>query len=154
MNNMKERKRTSISQEHFTSLELIKEMHDHLPSDAIINSIVQDKTCGDGAFLIDALNRKLSSGMNASTALSQLRGLDILPDNIIQCHDNLLQIVGDTEEHRAILKQYIICVPSALTYDYKFPKEPALEMSQPEFEEKATRIKHKKRSSDLSLLDI
>lgn len=151
---MKERKRTAISQEHFTPLELIKEIHDHFPPGAIESSIVQDKTCGDGAFLIDALQRKLASGLSDSVALSQLRGLDILPDNIEQCHQNLLALTDDTEENRALLARYIVCVPSSLSYDYSFPKEPALEMPQPVFEEKKTRIKHKKTSSDLSQLEM
>lgn len=151
---MKERKRTSISQEHFTSLELIKEIHDHFPEGTIESSIVQDKTCGDGAFLIDALKRKIKDKIDSTVALTQLRGLDILPDNITACHDNLLAIAGDTEENRALLKQYVVCVPSSLTYDYSFPEEPALEMPQIIFEEKKTRIKHDKRSSDLSLLDM
>lgn len=151
---MKERKRTFISQEHFTPLKLIKEIHDHFPPLTIENNIIQDKSCGDGAFLIDALKRKLKAGISSTEALSQLRGLDILPDNIEACHKNLLNLTKDTEENRALLKRYIVCVPSALTYDYRFPKEPSLEMSQPVFEEKKTRIKHNKGISDLSLIDI
>lgn len=78
---------------------------------------ILDPACGDGQFLVPAKWIKvIHFGMSEEEALSEIYGVDIMPDNISLCikrlsngNDNLLKI----------LKRNIVCTNS-LTYNYTF----------------------------------
>ena len=107
--------------EIFTPKELVNEILNKFPDFAFAD---EDKTfcdpaCGDGNFLIEVLLRKLKNGHNIQKALSTIYGVDIMEDNIELCKNNLLKIVGDSEENRKIVNNNIIC-NNSLTYNWGF----------------------------------
>ena len=100
--------------EVFTPPELVSKMLDELDIDW--DNIPQDKTfldptCGNGGFLFALAER--------GVPLHDIYGVDIMADNIALCHKRILDIVGHTDENRAIVKNNIR-QGDALTYDYDF----------------------------------
>ena len=100
--------------EVFTPPELVSKMLDELDIDW--DNIPQDKTfldptAGNGNFL-EALAKR-------GVPLHNIYGVDIMPDNVLLIKKRLLDIVGHTDENRAIVDNNIRC-EDALTYDYAF----------------------------------
>jgi SAM-dependent methyltransferase len=114
--------------EVFTPPELVNEMLDHLRFAMWEDHrTFLDPACGDGNMLVEVLKRKLSYGHNPDIALRSIFGIDIMPDNIDRCRHRLLDIVGDTEEHRIIVEKNIR-QGSALNFDWnQFDENPLLE---------------------------
>jgi len=97
--------------EVFTPPELVNKMLDILPPEEIINPAytIGDVTgCGNGAFLIEVLNRRMKAGINHKDSLKTIYGVDIMEDNIAECKKRLA--LGSTDpEIWKILDHNIIC---------------------------------------------
>lgn len=76
-----------------------------------------DPACGDGNFLVEVLRRKITHGSTPTQALDTTYGVELMPDNVEECRHRLLEIAGDTPEHRAIVCHHIVCA-DALTFHY------------------------------------
>lgn len=114
------RERVRSTGEVFTPPTLVNEILDKLdpalftdPSKTFI-----DNSCGEGAFLVEVLKRKLKTAQPVQ-ALSTTYGVDLMPDNVEVCRTNLLDLAGHTPENAAIVRRNIVC-HDALTYDYEF----------------------------------
>ncbi len=99
------RKRVADHGEVFTAEREVKAMCDLVKGECErIDSRFLEPACGQGAFLIEILNRKLSIvtnryrkaqnewERNAVLAISSLYGIDILVDNVEVCRNNLFDI--------------------------------------------------------------
>ena len=107
--------------EVFTPEELVNKMLNQLPH-GLYGSWEEGKTfldpsCGTGNFLVEVAKRKMNK--EHKEVLSTIFGVDIMLDNVEECRARLLEIAGDTEENRAIVKRNIVCA-DALTYDFSF----------------------------------
>ena len=75
-----------------------------------------DTMCGNGKFLLSVLEKKMMNGIDKKTALETIYGVELDPESVRECRDNLLD--GD-ESLREIVERNIVC-HDALTYDYSF----------------------------------
>jgi N-6 DNA Methylase len=108
--------------EVFTPTELVLEILDHLPDQSWLDGKTYlDPTCGNGQFLAAVLLIKI--GLGHKDALSTIYGVDIMQDNVDECRQRLIDIVGDTPTNWEIVRHNIRC-EDGLTYDYSFTKEP------------------------------
>lgn len=112
--------------EVFTPRPLVDEMLDKLPPNLFTDptKTFLDPAAGDGNFLVRVLQRKIDNGSTPTQALSTTYGVELMEDNVQRCRRRLLEVAGDTEEHRKIVRQNIVC-HDALTYDYSFSEEKA-----------------------------
>ena len=113
---IKTKKRTVDFGEVFTSKKIVNSMIDLIDQGKIsIESRFLEPACGDGNFLSEILNIKLTSVENiykknqsdferySIIAISSIYGIDILEDNVIDCRKRLLDIFrikyDDCSEH-------------------------------------------------------
>jgi hypothetical protein len=54
-----------------------------------------DPACGNGNFLINILIKRLENGIDLKSALSTLYGVDIMQDNIDDCHSRILNYITE-----------------------------------------------------------
>lgn len=117
-NNINKRKqRKKVTAQCFTPVSL---------TNIIINKLIQldhqilnynkdilDPACGTGNLLLQVLRYRLKLNMNPLDSLRTLYGLDIMQDNIQECHQRLLQLIPQELKQQAklILINNIIYVP-------------------------------------------
>lgn len=114
--------------EVFTPPELINEMLDQLPPEMWEpDKTFLEPAAGDGNMLIEILKRKLANGSTPAQALSTIYGIDIMRDNVIESRRRMLEIAGNTEEHRKIVNKNIQ-KGNALNFDWgRFEDNPLIE---------------------------
>lgn len=117
---IKSRERVSKFAEVYTPSFVVKDMCD-LVGDILkeLRSKVLEPACGNGNFLVEILDCKLSLithnfKLNALIAVSSLYGIDIQEDNCKECRERLYTLVlsyGETDKDilRKILSKNIIC---------------------------------------------
>jgi hypothetical protein len=106
---VKSRQRVVDHGEVFTPPALVNDMLNLVAHECErIDSRFLEPACGNGNFLAEVLRRKLATvtknnrknpqrwQRDAILALSSLYGIDLLPDNIDECRERLLQILADT----------------------------------------------------------
>jgi SAM-dependent methyltransferase len=110
--------RVKATGEVFSPTELVQEVLDTLPQDLFKDPAADflDPACGDGQFLGEVLIRKMENGIDFKTALSEIYGVDLMPDNVELCRERLL---CGREELRDIVIKNIVCA-NGLEYDYSF----------------------------------
>ena len=93
----KSEKRVKEFGEVFTPKELVLEMLDMVDKTEWENkeSTFIDPACGNGNFLIEIFIKRLNNGLSVEDALQTLYGVDIIPDNIKDCHDRIIQYMLD-----------------------------------------------------------
>jgi len=91
-NLIKSRERVSRRGEVFTPSWLVNEMLDKLPEDQWVDPTKTfiDPACGNGNFLVEVIRRKIESGTAPYPALMTTYGVDIMPDNIKECRERLI----------------------------------------------------------------
>ena len=110
----------------FTPNELVKEIIERVseidPAMLTDSSrTVLDPACGDGQFLAGILYWKMyQGGMSHEKALRTIYGVELMPDNVIECQDRLL---CGQEHLRHIVDQNIVCANS-LKYHFRFDGTP------------------------------
>lgn len=108
MNLIKSKQRVSDHGEVFTPPWLVEAMLDQVKDETTrIDSRFLETACGSGNFLIQVLKRKLAAVENkygrsdferqhyALLALMCIYGVELLPDNILECRANLLEIFAE-----------------------------------------------------------
>lgn len=104
----KSKQRVADHGEVFTPPWLVQAMLDLVPGEsARIDSRVLEPACGSGNFLVQILQRKLATveikygssdferQQYALLGLMCLYGIELLPDNIAECRENLLRIFAE-----------------------------------------------------------
>lgn len=135
---IKSKQRVADHGEVFTPEWMVNDMLDLVKNESErIDSRFLEPACGSGNFLVAVLNRKLSTveqrfgssdferKHHALLALMCIYGIELLPDNVIECRENLLEIFDrflgssfDDEWHQAaaaVLESNIVQA-DALTY--------------------------------------
>jgi len=97
----RDQQRIQATAEHFTPTELVQNMIDSLPEELFTDPTKTfiDPACGDGQFLGEVLIKKLENGIDITTALNTLYGVDIMRDNVDLCKKRLGGgniVMGDT----------------------------------------------------------
>lgn len=117
-NLIKSNERKRLLGEVFTPSWLVKKMCDMLPPDAWndVSKTFLEPSCGTGNFLVEILKRKLDICKNTEdcfSALKSIYGVDLMPDNIQESKERMLEIFvdccGHKEEAIKILDRNIIC---------------------------------------------
>lgn len=125
---IKSKERVKKYGEVFTPEHIVKQMCDYLPLKEAWQTVVStflEPTCGNGAFLKEILTRKLNyctTPLQGLCALESIYGADILPDNVEESKQALLDIFfgkfENSEEYvkidykalaKAITDRNIIC---------------------------------------------
>ena len=94
---IKSKKRVKSLGEVFTPRELVDEMLEQV-SPVIWKDKDQtfiDPACGNGNFLVRILSKRLDNGIQYEDALSTLYGIDIMQDNVDDCHERLVKVLED-----------------------------------------------------------
>src|SRR5205809_1847074 len=107
MNGVKSKARVAAHGEVFTPEWMVEAMLDLVKGETErIDSRFLEPACGSGNFLVQILRRKLASvelkysrsdfekRHYALLALMCIYGVDLLPDNIVECRANLLEILA------------------------------------------------------------
>lgn len=83
--------------EIYTPKILVNEMLDMLDISEWKNksSTFIDPACGNGNFLINILIKRLENGIDLKDALATLYGIDIMQDNIDDCHRRILEYIAE-----------------------------------------------------------
>lgn len=117
--------RKHITAECFTPSELVSEMLDKLPEEVWTDptKTFLDPSGGSGNFIIEILKRKLYHGHNPLIALSSVFSVELMPDNVCEMKERLLNILPplspeDVKEARKIVDRNIKC-HNALLWDFE-----------------------------------
>ena len=118
--------RSDIYGEVFTPPELVNKMLDKLPPEVWDHYdepwTFLDPACGNGNFLVEVLRRQLDAGVLPATALGSVYGIDIMPDNVLECRQRLLSVAlqahMEREEEAKRANPDAVSCPSAVTKLY------------------------------------
>lgn len=114
----KSKERIKMLGECFTPTELVLEIIEHLPAEMFEEGrTFLDPSCGNGQFLAAVAIIKRELGHNR--ILETIYGVDIMEDNVNECRERLLNIVGHTSQHQATVEKNVVCT-DGLEYDYSF----------------------------------
>lgn len=124
---IKSRKRVQDFAEVYTAKREVKAMCDLIPQEQWdnIDTTFLEPTCGNGAFLVEIFERKLSkcnTYQDGLRALKSITGIDIQADNCEESRERLLNMYCDKfsdgkEEAKSILDRQIICGDSLAITD-------------------------------------
>lgn len=105
----KTKDRVKKTGEVFTPPELICEMLDQLPEDLWQpGKTVLEPAAGDGNFVVEVLKRKLAAGCTPTQAIRDVYAVEYMFDNVEAMKRRVLDMIGDTEEHRKIVDDHIV----------------------------------------------
>jgi hypothetical protein len=104
----KTKERVKKTGEVFTPPELINEMLDQLPEDLWQpGKTVLEPAAGDGNFVVEVLKRKMAAGCTPTQAIQDVYAVEYMLDNVQAMKRRVLDLIGDTPEHRAIVDDRI-----------------------------------------------
>lgn len=117
--------RHSDTQEDFTPEYLLEELGNEFFSDdfGCPDKTFLDNSCGNGNILLYVIGKRLDSGMTYMDSLSTVYGIDLMADNIAECHERIKRLLDercieyDESEVDAVLQHNIVCY-DALEWDY------------------------------------
>jgi len=93
----RDKSRTKATGEVFTPTPLVQEILQQLPEDQFQNphKTFLDPSCGDGQFLSEVVIKKMLNGSTYEQALSTIHGIDLMPDNCMECIRRLYGALSD-----------------------------------------------------------
>tara|TARA_R100000808_G_scaffold25085_1_gene61597 strand:- start:18457 stop:19734 length:1278 start_codon:yes stop_codon:yes gene_type:complete len=104
--------------EVFTPKELVNTILDTFPQEEFSsNQLFLDPSCGNGNFLVEVVKRKKNMGIPDDKNASTIYGVDIMEDNVSECRERLLSILGN--KYKRVLDNNILCT-NGFEYDYSF----------------------------------
>ena len=141
----KSKDRVKAFGEVFTPSWLVNEMLDKLPEDQWTDpsKTFIDPACGNGNILVEVVRRKIESGAQPLHALMTTYGVDIMPDNIMECQQRLVRVAWELSEAASIPVSFSLAVKKNIklgdTLNFEiddiFANKPSKELK--EFREKA-----------------
>jgi hypothetical protein len=126
----KRKARRKHTAEYFTPPALVNEMLDKLPPEVWFSEkTFIDPAGGNGNFLVEVLVRKLQTGSAPLQALSTIYSVELMPDNVEEMKQRLLNIISplapkDIVEAKRILDHNIVCA-DALSWNFEEWKAPS-----------------------------
>jgi site-specific DNA-methyltransferase (adenine-specific) len=93
---MRSKARLAAYGEIWTPPHIVREMHNLLPDDVWLDPtlIYLEPSCGNGAFLVDIAQHRLSLGLKPLQVARNTFGVDLLRDNVQEARARLTKILG------------------------------------------------------------
>lgn len=120
------KERHEITQEDFTPNHILELFASDFFSDDFKDKdkVFVDNSCGNGNMLIFVISNKLNNDISYIDTLESVYGIDLMEDNIRECHERIKQLLIDRnidfDESKVdeILNEHIVCY-DALDWNYK-----------------------------------
>ena len=111
------RKGKGGTQEFFTPYSIIKRMCDKIPDSdwADPEKTWLEPCMGDGNFVCYIIWNRIQHGIDWQTALKTLYGLELMHDNVLECHDRVIDLLTklgiefDEQTARKIMEKNLVC---------------------------------------------
>ena len=115
----KNRHNTSIKDIHefFTPYSIVKLMCDKIPDSdwADPTKTFLESSFGNGQFVVYIVWNRIQHGVDWETTLKTLYGLELMHDNVLECHDRVIDLLTklgiefDERTARKIMKKNLVC---------------------------------------------
>lgn len=111
------RKGAGGTQEFFTPYEIVKKMCDKISEEdwADPNKTFCEPGFGSGNFVIYIIWNRLQHGIDWKTALETLKGVELMQDNVYECHGRIIKLFDaldidyDEDEAMDIMLKNLVC---------------------------------------------
>ena len=111
------RKTGKNTNEFFTPYSIVKRMGDKIPDDdwADPTKTFLESSFGNGQFVVYIVWNRIQHGVDWETALKTLYGVELMFDNVQECHDRIIDLLTklgiDFDERiaRKIMKKNLVC---------------------------------------------
>ena len=111
------RKGKGGTQEFFTPYSIIRRMCDKIPDEdwADPTKTFLESSFGNGQFVVYIVWNRIQHGIDWQTALKTLYGVELQADNVLECHDRVIDLLiklgieFDERTARKIMKKNLVC---------------------------------------------
>ena len=111
------RKTGKKTQEYFTPYSIVKRMCDKIPDSdwSDPTKTFLESSFGNGQFVVYIVWNRIQHGIDWQTALNTLYGLELMHDNVLECHDRVIDLLTklgidfDERTARKIMKKNLVC---------------------------------------------
>lgn len=111
------RKGSGGTQEFFTPYSIVKRMCDKIPDEDWEDptKTFLESSFGNGQFVVYIVWNRIQHGIDWETALKTLYGVELQLDNVLECHDRVIDLLTklniDFDEYtaRKIMKNNLVC---------------------------------------------
>ena len=112
------RKNSKVNtQEFFTPYSIVKRMCDKIPDEywADPTKTFLESSFGNGQFVVYIVWNRIQHGIDWQTALKTLYGVELQLDNVLECHDRVIDLLTklgiefDERTARKIMKKNLVC---------------------------------------------
>ena len=111
------RKGSGGSQEFFTPYSIVKRMADKIADEdwSDPTKTFLEPSFGSGQFVVYIVWNRIQHGIDWQTALKTLYGVELMFDNVLECHDRVIDLLTklniDFDEYtaRKIMKKNLVC---------------------------------------------
>lgn len=111
------RKGKGGTQEFFTPYSVVKYMGDKISNEdwSDPTKILLEPCFGDGNFVVYMVYNRIVHGIDWQTALKTLYGVELQLDNVLECHDRVIDLLTklgiefDERTARKIMKKNLVC---------------------------------------------
>lgn len=105
------------SQEFFTPYSIVKRMADKIPDSdwADPTKTFLESSFGSGQFVVYIVWNRIQHGIDWETALKTLYGVELMFDNVQECHDRVIDLLTklgiefDERTARKIMEKNLVC---------------------------------------------
>jgi hypothetical protein len=113
---IKSKERVANNGEVYTPKELVLEMLNQVPANIWEDNTkrIIDPASGNGNFIVQIVNKKLDSGLTPVESVATTFGIDIMQDNVDECHGRIINLLDergesyDLDEIKEILRTRIV----------------------------------------------
>ena len=112
------RKNSKVNtQEFFTPYSIVKRMCDKIPGEdwSDPEKTFLESSFGNGQFVVYIVWNRIQHGVDWETALKTLYGVELMFDNVQECHDRVIDLLTklgiefDERTARKIMKKNLVC---------------------------------------------
>lgn len=112
------RKNSKVNtQEFFTPYPIVKRMCDKIPDEdwSDPTKTFLESSFGNGQFVLYIVWNRIQHGIDWQTALKTLYGVELMLDNVLECHDRVIDLLTklgiefDERTARKIMKKNLVC---------------------------------------------
>ena len=111
------RKGSGGSQEYFTPYSIVKRMCDKIPDEywSDTTKTFLEPSFGSGQFVVYIVWNRIQHGVDWETTLNTLYGVELMADNVLECHDRVIDLLTklgiefDELTARNIMKKNLVC---------------------------------------------